>query len=269
MADATIIFDLPRDPALRVKALSQTGGAGYCDEDPNALTAEQLAAFLDTAKRIATGRWYPLLSTLAFTGMRVGEVTALKWDDIVMPTHGSDGYIKVQRAHWMKHVGTTKTGKRVRVVPLAPELASILREHRRAQDARGAEDLSPAKRRGYELGIAAGWVFPSDKGEPTIGPTVRKPFRDVLDDLAKNEALAMPRLTIHGLRRTLNNLLRQQAQGEVVRSVTGHVTERMTEHYSHVSRDEKSTAMAKVFSIVRPPKLPAAEVGDLVGDASG
>jgi integrase len=73
-------------------------------------------------------------------------------------------------------------------------------------------------------------VFPSDKGEPTIGPSVRKPFRDVLEDLEKNEALAMPRLTIHGLRRTLNNLLRQQAQGEVVRSVTGHVTERMTEH---------------------------------------
>jgi integrase len=269
MADATIIFDLPRDPALRVKALSETGGAGYCDEDPNALTAEQLAAFLDTAKRMAKGRWYPLLATLAFTGMRVGEVTALKWDDILMPTDGSDGYIKVQRAHWMKHVGTTKTGKRMRVVPLAPELASILREHRRAQLARGNEDLPPAKRRGYELGLAAGWVFPSDKGEPTIGPTVRKPFRDVLDELAKNEALAMPHLTIHGLRRTLNNLLRQQAQGEVVRSVTGHVTERMTEHYSHVSRDEKSTAMAKVFSIVRPAKVTAAEVGDLVGDASG
>jgi hypothetical protein len=66
-----------------------------------------------------------------------------------------------------------------------------------------------------------------------------------------------------------NNLLRQQAQGEVVRSVTGHVTERMTEHYSHLSRDEKSTAMAKVFSIVRPAKARSAEVGDLVGDASG
>lgn len=63
--------------------------------------------------------------------------------------------------------------------------------------------------------------------------------------------------------------LHHEAQGEVVRSVTGHVTERMTEHYSHVSRDEKSSAMAKVFSIVRPPKAPAAEVGDLVGDASG
>jgi hypothetical protein len=42
-------------------------------------------------------------------------------------------------------------------------------------------------------------------------------------------------IPVHGFRRTFNNLPRQVASGEVVRSMTGHVTERMTEHYSHVS----------------------------------
>ncbi len=269
MADATIAFDLQRDPALKVKGLSETGGAGYDDDNPNALTAEQLAAFLDVAKRELRGRWFPLLATLGFTAMRVGEVTALKWSDIVWPGEADNGYIKVQRAQWMKHVGAPKTGKRVRVVPLPKELASILREHHRAQVARLDEDLSPTKRRGLELGIKEGWVFPSDKGEPTIAPSVRKPFQDVLQALKDEGKHELPHLTVHGLRRTMNNLLRQVAQGEVVRSVTGHVTERMTEHYSHVSRDEKDVAFAKVISIVRPAKVPAAEVGDLVGDASG
>jgi integrase len=59
-------------------------------------------------------------------------------------------------------------------------------------------------------------------------------------------------LTVHGLRRTMNNLLRQVTHGEVVRSVTGHVTERMTEHYSHIGADEKSSAVAKVLQLVRP-----------------
>jgi integrase len=269
MADATVDFDLPRDPALRVKALSETGGAGYSDDDPNTLTAEQLAAFLDMAKRELRGRWFPLLATLGFTAMRTGEVTALKWSDIVWPGETDNGYIKVQRAQWMKHVGAPKTGKRVRVVPLPNDLAVILREHHRALIARLDEDLSPTKRRGLERGIAEGWVFPSDKGEPTIAPSVRKPFQDVLQALKDEGKHELPHLTVHGLRRTMNNLLRQVAQGEVVRSVTGHVTERMTEHYSHVSRDEKDVAFAKVISIVRPAKAPAAEVGDQVGDASG
>jgi hypothetical protein len=36
--------------------------------------------------------------------------------------------------------------------------------------------------------------------------------------------------TIHCFSRAFSNLMRQVASGEVVRSVTGHVTERMTEH---------------------------------------
>ncbi|HEX5655722.1 MAG TPA: site-specific integrase, partial [Polyangiales bacterium] len=201
--------------------------------------------------------------------MRTGEVTALKWSDIVWPGETDNGYIKVQRAQWMKHVGAPKTGKRVRVVPLPKELAGILREHHRALIARLDEDLSPTKRRGFERGIKEGWVFPSDKGEPTIAPSVRKPFQDVLQALKDEGKHELPHLTVHGLRRTMNNLLRQVAQGEVVRSVTGHVTERMTEHYSHVSRDEKDVAFAKVIAFVRPaPAARATEVGDQVGDAS-
>jgi hypothetical protein len=133
-----------------------------------------------------------------------------------------------------------KTGKRVRLVPLTPELAVIPREHPRAQLARQNEELSPAKRRGLERGIEAGWVLPSDKGAPTIRPSVRKPFQQVLEAIEEDGEHTLPHLTVDGLRRTLNNLLRQVTQGEVVRSVTGHVTERMTEHYGHVSRDEKS-----------------------------
>lgn len=73
-------------------------------------------------------------------------------------------------------------------------------------------------------------------------------------------------LTVHGLRRTMNNLLRQVTHGEVVRSVTGHVTERMTEHHSHIGNDKKSSAVAKVVQLVRRPSVrPTVEVGVTVG----
>ncbi len=49
---------------------------------------------------------------------------------------------------------------------------------------------------------------------------------------------AEKRVTIHGLRRTFNNLSRQVAGEIVARSITGHVTQAMTEHYSHVDAKE-------------------------------
>jgi hypothetical protein len=44
--------------------------------------------------------------------------------------------------------------------------------------------------------------------------------------------------------------LRQVASGEVVRSITGHVTERMTEHYSHVEPEEKRRATNAVVQLI-------------------
>jgi hypothetical protein len=44
--------------------------------------------------------------------------------------------------------------------------------------------------------------------------------------------------------------MRQVSSGEVVRSIMGHVTERMAEHYSHVRMAEKADAAAKVLRLV-------------------
>jgi hypothetical protein len=71
------------------------------------------------------------------------------------------------------------------------------------------------------------------------------------------------RLTTHGLRRTFNNLSRQ-LNGEIVtRSMTGHVTAAMTEHYSHVGRDENLAAVTRIEEVV---SLSGDRSGDQVGD---
>lgn len=250
LADATVAYNLPRDPSARVAALSETGGDGYSEDEPNALTAPRLALFLDTAQRVVARRWYPLFAVLAFTAMRVGEATALKWDDI----DDKAGTIRVRRSHWRGRIGTPKTGKRLRIVPLPAELASILVAHRRALAARQNEHLTDRQLCGVLRGLDAGWVFPNDKGGPTAAQVVRKPLLKVLDALNAVDADGVDHLTVHGLRRTMNNLLRQVTHGEVVRAVTGHVTERMTEHCSHVGQSEKAAAVAQVVSLVRPAR---------------
>jgi integrase len=57
------------------------------------------------------------------------------------------------------------------------------------------------------------------------------------------------RVTVHGLRRTFNNLSRQVAGNIVTRAITGHVTDEMTEHYSHVDRAEKLRAADQVVAL--------------------
>jgi hypothetical protein len=50
-----------------------------------------------------------------------------------------------------------------------------------------------------------------------------------------------------------------QLNGEIVtRSMTGHVTEAMTEHYSHVGREEKLAAVGRIAQLVA---LPASSTG--------
>ena len=57
------------------------------------------------------------------------------------------------------------------------------------------------------------------------------------------------RVSVHGLRRTFNKLSRQVAGVTVTRAITGHVTEEMTEHYSHVDRAEKLRAADQVVAL--------------------
>jgi integrase len=58
--------------------------------------------------------------------------------------------------------------------------------------------------------------------------------------------------TIHGLRRTFNDLAQRAAIDPIVtRSLTGHVTEQMRERYSTVCLDEKRQAVAAVVRLVK------------------
>jgi len=41
------------------------------------------------------------------------------------------------------------------------------------------------------------------------------------------------------------------ASGEVARAITGHVTQRMTEHYSHVDVGEKRAAVEGMLKLVK------------------
>jgi integrase len=222
--DAAADLHIP-NPTARVSAIRDVRD----ENDHKVLAAAELRALLEQMRlRTDEPHWYALALTLATTGMRFGEASALKWDDIDEAEH----VIRVRRAHWHGHVDLPKTNS-TRTVPLAPELAAALKVHRRHLV------------RAQAPGLPDGWVFPSATGGLSQPSVLRKPMA-----AAAAAAKLKPRPSAHWFRHTLNDLLRRATTGEVQRSITGHVTKEMSEHYSHVDLEEKRTAIASVFRVV-------------------
>ncbi len=96
----------------------------------------------------------------------------------------------------------------------------------------------------------------SGKGKPDAYLFVNKmgrlykgwPLVKVMKEACK--AAGLDYVPPHGLRRTFNNLARQVAAAQVVKSITGHTTDAMLEHYSMVSIGEKADATRLVMQLV-------------------
>ncbi|ULQ60405.1 site-specific integrase [Brucepastera parasyntrophica] len=147
----------------------------------------------------------------ATTGMRLGEILALKSEDI------TETGITVSHS-WNRLDGLkgTKTG-RTRTVPLKPEL-------RKAIDTFTA-DKSPE-----------GFIFSTNGGATPINhKTVYVHFWRALDNIGIGKAERERRnISFHSYRHTFNTLLLEAGlPPETVRLMTGH-SPQMTAHYSHV-----------------------------------
>lgn len=233
LADACVELRIGVSPASRVRALPEP--PAYTDDDPNVLTPDELGALLVSLRELSPS-FFPLLATMGMTGLRTSEATALRWSDL-------DGsVVTVQRSAVRGHVrDRTKTGS-VRRVPLAPMLVALLEEQRdRLEERARAESI----RRG-EIVQPSEWIFPSDVGTPRYGTTLARPLRRALAD-----AGIARRFTPHGLRRTLNDVLKLVASADVQKAITGHSTEKMREHYAHVRVEDRAAAIARVADVVR------------------
>jgi len=242
MADAVYQLDLPRDPTKRI-SFPEAGEP----EGENAITPDKLQALLAAFKEKAP-QHYGLVAVQAFTGLRFAHASALKWEDVDYEA----GVIHVRRRQVRGEVGPVSRRKRApRKYPLAPELAEILRWHRRYL----FETQAP--------GLEEGWVFPSSTGTLRASSSVQKAWR-----VCCEAAGITGRFTPHGLRRTFNDLARRAGVDAVVtKSLTGHVTERMREHYSTVGLDEKRAAVAGVGRLItgRSERSSGDQVGTEVG----
>ena len=172
---------------------------------------------------------YPLVATLAMTGLRFCHASGLRWEDF----DETAWILHVRRRQLRGRVGPVTLVKRApKEYPVAPELMAILRAHGHS---------------GARRPRTSGWMFPSRTGGPRCPSSLHKAW------LACVRAAGIEgRFTVHGLRRTFVDLARRaRVDGVVTRSLTGHVTLKMHLHYSSVAMDEQRTAVSAVADLIR------------------
>lgn len=99
------------------------------DRDPESFhywTAAESDAFLDVIRQ-RRPRWYPLFLTALRTGLRLGELAALRWEDVDFER----GRINVRRSY-SHGVETRPKNGRGRALPMSPQLREVLLAHRGA-----------------------------------------------------------------------------------------------------------------------------------------
>jgi integrase len=234
---------LARNPAVKAKPPTAREAAASAPE-MHPWTAEQLRHFLDWAKD--KSRYYALWLVLAHTGMRRGEVLALRWRDIdldagTVSVRRSVSVVRVKGKKGVLREGPTKTCK-ARVVDLDALAVAVLRAHKRE---RGMMAL--------QLAQDAAVVFGDHEGRFRQPERVSHLFRYQQGMCARalGEA-APPTIRLHDLRHThATILLRDRENVKVVSERLGHASVTITlATYSHVMPGDQRQAAARFAELI-------------------
>jgi len=169
------------------------------------------------------------------TGMRIGEICALKWADVDLDA----GIISVRRTieriytveNGVRHtelvVGPPKTPHSFREIPVTGELAALLQTLR--QSASGEDYVLTGSER----------------------PTEPRTYRNHYDRLLKR--LGIPHIKFHGLRHSFaTRCIESECDYKTVSAILGHSDIRTTLNlYVHPNMEQKRRCIDKMASFVR------------------
>ncbi|GAA2004416.1 site-specific integrase [Nocardiopsis rhodophaea] len=210
-------------------------------------TRDQLRAFLDWAK--VNSALYVAWFVLAMTGIRRGELLALRWRDIdldtgTMAVRRSVGIVRVKGKGAEITEGPTKTN-RPRVIDLDEPTVNLLRAHRRE---RGSLSLQLARDDALVFGDHEGaWRHPE-----RFSRSFREHLIRCRKQLADGAAEAPELIRLHDLRHThATVLLSLGTHPKIVSERLGHANVSITlDTYSHALPTIQRDAVSKLSALM-------------------
>jgi len=231
------------DPTLRVKAPS---GKKKRVRESGTLTVRDASRLIEWARKHPDERRAAEIAFLVSTGVRAGEMYALREHDV----DWDRGVATIQRAVSFTtkrlYEGGTKTNI-VRDVPLTADLQTILRAH-----LVGLQDHPSREEHDHEAGPL---VFPAPE-VPNKFLTWHRRGNSLYKVLARAETdlkLAI-RLRPQVFRRTSARLW-ASIDPKLAKSVHGWVTDEMVDHYGEPAADEKAEAARLIWSRALPSAI--------------
>jgi integrase len=230
-------FQLPFNAAEGVPAFDTSEHDTYTEEEPNALTSDEVAAFLACMKEEFPAQY--AMAYLGFaTGLRPSSMRPLRRAGPTPDVLWDQGVILVRRSHTLgnEYMKTTKTGLRQRIT-VPPEVMDVLRWHVDTQ-------LETPEQKASEL------LFPAEDGRFRSESFLKKAFARTSQLVGLNK-----KFTPRGMRRTFNDLMRiAKVEAIVTKSISGHQTDRMREHYSTVTPEEQRRSIGNVVQLFEARK---------------
>lgn len=211
------------------------------DEDlPNYFEKEELKVFLDAAKTNGLYMDYLIFTMLAYTGMRVGELVVLKWNDIDFTKRT----VRINKTYYNEYNNIAKyelvlpkTEKSKRKIVVSNLVIELLKKHKEEQEKIIARLGDSYNNKGF--------IFTnvnSHKGLPILTKLVENRMKRLLKLATLNT-----KLSPHSMRHTHTSLL--AAAGvklEDIKERLGHFDDAITRKiYLHVTDPVKREASDK------------------------
>jgi integrase len=207
------VYGLPLNPVAEVEK-PPTAQSG----DIEVFSVEEVMALVRAATSEQDAAIY---LTAAFTGLRRGELLALRWRDVDF-----EGQIIRVRASYADGALTTPKSGKVRSVPMAPDVAEALARLGQRENWTGKDNL----------------VFAGRAGDYLDGRALRRRYDAAL------ERADLRKLRFHDLRHTFGTRMIAKADIRRVQEWMGHADIQTTMKYLHYAqRKGDATLVAEAF----------------------
>lgn len=218
---AQSVYGVPMNPVARIEKHSERASG-----DIQVFSPEEVWALVRAA---ASEQDAAIYLTAAFTGLRLGELLALRWRDVDF----AGSTIRVRASYASGHLTTPKSGK-VRAVPLAPDVAQALAQLGQRRHWVGADDL----------------VFAGEVGFYLDGSALSRRYKAAL------KRAGLRPLRFHDLRHTFGTRMIAKADIRRVQEWMGHSNIQTTMKYLHYApREEDARLVAEAFALEEPEQV--------------
>lgn len=229
-------------------------------EPRRALTVEQQKAFMKFIDRPEYIRWKPMFTVMFGTGVRVGELLALRWDDLDFEEN------KITIRHDITYcprlecgskcqfrIDDPKTEAGKRDIPMLDKVREALIEEKKYQSETGNHNI-------MELGGFSGFIFCNRFGNFHNQSTINREIKRIVNDCNAKEQInarregrkpiMIPSFSCHITRHTFcTRLCENETNIKVIQTIMGHKDIQTTlDIYAEVSEKKKQDVFRQLNS---------------------